>query len=399
MSDDPSSIPAPAPDAESKAKREYGQDIAIDALLETCYRAPKAAPHTSSAPKAVEATPEAELRVVPSPRRRIPSHTMKAAAIAAMCTLSAVGLVTWLMLSQGTSDQPLALVDAATTLKVRSLDGPVKKLNLRSNTWTHLEPGSAVTVGERIQTDDNASITFAYADGSTLELEQSSELELQSVDKDIKAKSLLLSSGKVHIYATPQSSTFTASTPYAKAEVLGTSFSLAVKNASTELVVDSGEVSFQRSSNFQPSTAEESIIVHSGEQAELGPAVEIVRTTELEEPYIKSFSIFSIKDERIVYEMLPQNGTVQLSLATLPKEGFNIFINIEGEVSQVYVNVNGKFHTEKFPPYTVGGDRLVYGEKHNSWEVEAGTYRIVTIPTDQDGNDRPKQELTIQFTD
>jgi len=337
------------PDSDSpEAKRKYGQQLAIDALLRTSY---------------------AENRKAISPFSNPGKYSRRSGLLVAAASVALVGIFWWASLSR--SDLRFARVE------VVSLEGEASVSS--SMDISDAEPigvGAGVEIGEVVRTGGGSSLQLRYADDTRIYLQEYSELAIAIGSK--AEKLLMLKSGRVSFDVEPQpiGRPLRIETPYAEASVLGTRFSLDVKNDYTEIAVDEGKVGFIRPTDTR------SFLVQPGQIAILGPAVEGVEANDPSTPEIHGFTLVSVlTGEPVVgFDPIPEGAVI--STAELPKGGVNIRVNAVGRMRFVEIDYTGapKPKRERFYPYSVGGDDLHFGGDYRSLPIAPGTMMIKATP-------------------
>ena len=103
--------------------------------------------------------------------------------------------------------------------------------------------GDALHDRQRVVTGQDSQAVVRYDDGSTITLDAGSEL---TIDTEQDAKRLLLTAGALvgHIAKQPHDHPLVLRTPQARAEVVGTVFTLSASAARTRLEVTSGTIAF-----------------------------------------------------------------------------------------------------------------------------------------------------------
>jgi hypothetical protein len=70
----------------------------------------------------------------------------------------------------------------STLTTVSAIDGDVSVMGAGTNTWTEAEVGMSVEDGDFIKTGDDSSAEITFFDGSTIELQPGTEVEIASLD-------------------------------------------------------------------------------------------------------------------------------------------------------------------------------------------------------------------------
>jgi ferric-dicitrate binding protein FerR (iron transport regulator) len=209
------------------------------------------------------ATETAALSVSPASRARRPlrlvrrgRHTnVRAAALAVAASLvMALGL--WAAMREGQPD--------ASAPSVASVAGRVDLIrDGRPGSRADLMRGARLRSGDRIVAHAGAAATLRYADGTAVALSGGSYLTVLAGEG---GKRLLLSDGSLDadVARQPAGKAMVIETPHARAEVLGTRFSLSVGAAETRLDVREGAV---RLASAAGGSAADVVTVRAGESA------------------------------------------------------------------------------------------------------------------------------------
>jgi len=71
---------------------------------------------------------------------------------------------------------------SSTLTTVSAIDGDVSAMRAGTNTWTEAEVGMSVQHGDVIKTGDDSSAEITFFDGSTIELQPGTGVEITSLD-------------------------------------------------------------------------------------------------------------------------------------------------------------------------------------------------------------------------
>ena len=371
--------PPDTDDFDHSDKREYGRDIAIDALLKACSQdLAKSRPERQVSQRTAPYSK-------PGKRPSVPALVSIAACIAVLLSFS------WFVMTRSAPSQESTetkVIDSRSLL-VQSITGDARLIGSNEA----LTAGTRIQIGEGVETGINSTITLAYPDGSRVGLESQSILVLQENNSTRGAKSLVLTKGLVNIVAKPQKTQFSIQTPFAKSKVLGTTFSLKVREDNTELIVREGKVRFEKPDS------EKFYLVTDNQLAAIGPGVDVMESYNQGTPKVTSFSVISVTTGEVLQEIEAGKDKLHLSASEIPPGGINVLVNTQGHVSYVHIQGGGQNRKEKYPPWSVAGDRLHYGEGHRAWEIKPGTYRVRATPVTPEEERGPTTILRLELSE
>ncbi|MGB0372280.1 MAG: FecR domain-containing protein [Opitutales bacterium] len=266
----------------------------------------------------------------------------------------------------------------------------------------NLETGEVVKPGATVKTSAGSQITFRYPDQSRVTLLSGSALIIaEPRDASDLSKRLYLQKGQLRMKAFRQKTGFPVEieTDFARIEVLGTEFSVAVSESYTELRVYSGLVRFYRGESGAD------FLVEGGQRARLGPNIQELETPLLDEESanfgkVLGFSLVHQESRESILGFDPfLSGTV-LSLSSLPSREIDLKINTMGVVDRLRLlleredpntgEIESKRIFENESPFYLQGRRSVRG-----WISRPGRYKIDVKVIAEDGV--TGEEITLKF--
>ena len=160
---------------------------------------------------------------------------------------------------QGRSGQDLARKDSAgadalAAARLESMQGDVTIVDLLGNR-AEARLDQALLLGEQIQTGDEASFaTLRYADGTRLELNAATRLEMAPATDTSGGKHLKLIAGLLDADVAPQAAAYpmVISTPQAEIRVVGTKFLSSVTEQLTRIEMQCGQVQLRNHRGGRP---------------------------------------------------------------------------------------------------------------------------------------------------
>jgi len=120
----------------------------------------------------------------------------------------------------------------------------------REGTTINVSPPFTLGQNDVVRTPTSGWAWIRYADGTTLQVGADTKLSIYGIPSASKA--VILSRGIVFAEVAPQSQRMSITSPHASTSVLGTSFSLAVSQDATRLLVREGRVAFSKVEKHEP---------------------------------------------------------------------------------------------------------------------------------------------------
>lgn len=382
ISSDEHHIPTPSSLSDSLTKKEYGRELAFNSLMKASFKANEISRTTKQ--NTVHST-ELPRIVIPTTKPiNLPQQTKrrgvrKRSIFALAASIVAITAPLWLPIVTNTnrSDQLLTIT------------GVEGKANIDSQT-TPANEGATILAGGQIKTGKESSIKLSYPDGTILQLASTSELTSLSNSNGNNAKNLYLKNGQVKVWAQkqPPGKPMTVTTRFARAEVIGTVFSLKISDEHTELIVNEGIVNLIKTDNA------EKISVKAGYVARVGPNLQTLHTLK---PEITNFSLIAIKTGQPIPGFEKISGAVVIPKDKLPREGIGIQANVAGLSDMIEMNHPENsllLNDKKYPLSINASDDYSY----RAINENINPYTITATPYSRTEGKGKSKKLTLHFS-